>query len=449
MDPGQLGIYGFRNRIPNSYELARLETSATVRHPRIWDYLEDKGHSSILIGIPQTYPARPHNGITVGDFLAPRVDQRFTYPSDLFYELNSLSSGEYLPDVKDFRTSEKDRLLESLYEMVDRRFNLLNKIVHRKNWNFLMMVEIALDRLHHGFWRFCRKDHHLFEPGNKFENVFREFYRYLDSKIGTFLALIDDNTDVMVISDHGARTMLGGFCINEWLVRKGLLHLKPHSNGNGSIKPEYIDWDRTKVWSEGGYYARIFINLEGRDPNGIVSASEYDSLRNRLSHELESLSYDDGKPMRNIVLKPEEIYRTTESFPPDLMVYFDELNRRSIGSVGDGRLHVQGNDTGPDDANHDPEGIFIFTHLSDLRSGRIINERIPAASCLDITPTILHQFRLAVPKEMTGKVISTNGIEHASVVPAKKIPRTPPSDRGFTADEEEIVTSRLRDLGYI
>jgi hypothetical protein len=50
---------------------------------------------------------------------------------------------------------------------------------------------------------------------------------------------------------------------------------------------------------------------------------------------------------------------------------------------------------------------------------------------------------------MTGKVISTNGIEHASVVPAKKIPRTPPSDRGFTADEEEIVTSRLRDLGYI
>ena len=71
-----------------------------------------------------------------------------------------------------------------------------------------------------------------------------------------------------------------------------------------------------------------------------------------------------------------------------------------------GTLHRSGNDTGPDDANHDPEGIFIAARMADLRKGRRIARYIGDASCLDITPTILHEFGLSAPAEMTGKVIN-------------------------------------------
>ncbi len=56
-----------------------------------------------------------------------------------------------MADVKGFRTEDKDRLLKDLYAMADGRFRLCADLVRREDWDFFMMVEIAPDRLHHGF----------------------------------------------------------------------------------------------------------------------------------------------------------------------------------------------------------------------------------------------------------------------------------------------------------
>ena len=80
-----------------------------------------------------------------------------------------------------------------------------------------MLVEMGVDRIHHGFWSYMDPEHHKYRAGNPFENAIKDYYRYCDREIGELLSLIPKDTIVMVVSDHGARKMEGGLCFNELL----------------------------------------------------------------------------------------------------------------------------------------------------------------------------------------------------------------------------------------
>jgi len=456
-DPGELGLYGLRNRMDHEYGEMVVTNSSHVEVPRLWDYLQRAGKTSILLGIPQTYPPKPHNGITVAGFLTPGIESEYTYPPEIAAELCGTAGGDYLPDVKDFRTHDKERLLSDLYTMVERRFRVARDFLIHKPWDFFMMVEIAPDRLHHGFWRYGRPDHPGYEPGNPYENVLRDFYKFLDNQIGTLLGLLGDETTVLVMSDHGARNMLGGVCINEWLIRNGFLVLHRRPEQEKPLTADMIDWSRTEAWSEGGYYARVFLNVKGREPQGAIDPADYESFRDKLAERLRTLDDGDGNVISNQVLKPEEVYARCRNVPPDLMVYFDNLNRRSIGTVGRHDILWNTENADLDHANHDPEGVFISARMADLRRGRIKGLRTEDASCLDITPTILHEFGLPLPEGVGGKIININGPGYSGIAGG---PRSPAqyedsaadgssSPKGFTSEEEEIVKKRLKDLGYI
>lgn len=453
-DPGELGLYGFRNRIDHGYGHMITANGSHVTAPRVWDYLEAAGNFSILLGVPQTYPPRAHHGITVADFLAPAVDSRLTYPMELFADLNRMAGGEYMIDAKDFRTSDKKQLLESIYSMVERRFKVAEELVKSHPWDFFMMVEIGLDRIQHAFWGHCTPGHENYEPGNPFEKVIQDFYTYLDHCVGRLLALFEDDTTVMVISDHGVKSAVGGFCINEWLVRNGWLHLRDYPVAESPLAPDMVDWSRTKAWSEGGYYARVFLNVRGREPQGIVEPGEYDLVLNQLLESLRDLQDEAGTRMRNAVLKPRDLYRDCRNFPPDLMVYFDGLGLRSIGTVGNRDILLDGNRPDMDSANHDLYGIFIQTRMHDLRRGIKWDKVEEDISCLDITPTVLHEFGLPVPEGLAGRVINHCGYQAACT---RKVsgPRRPDAKThelrggGFTSEEEEIIKQRLKDLGYL
>src|SRR6059058_3641076 len=86
-DPGTLGYYGFRNRADHSYEKMTTATALAVREPLLWDYLGAAGKQVILIGVPQTYPPRPVNGLLVTDFLTPSIASNYTYPPALKEEI--------------------------------------------------------------------------------------------------------------------------------------------------------------------------------------------------------------------------------------------------------------------------------------------------------------------------------------------------------------------------
>jgi predicted AlkP superfamily phosphohydrolase/phosphomutase len=398
--PGEIGIYGFRNRTNHSYDCLSIATSRSVRVPRLWDLVGAAGHDSVVLGVPGTYPPPAVKGCLVSCFLAPSTRSRYTYPMELADEIDRVTGG-YVLDVVDFRTGDKARVAQQIFDMSEQRFRLARHLATTHPWDLFVFVDMGPDRLHHGFWKFCDPDHPKYEPGNPFSAVFRDYYRALDRHLADFLNVLDENTIIVIASDHGAQPMLGGFCVNEWLRQRGLLTLAREPAAPAPISKCPIDWDRTAVWAEGGYYGRVFLNVEGREPQGTVPPSMYESVRQTLVDELERLTDHNGSPMGTRALRPEEVYPQVEGVPPDLIVYFGGLRWRAVGTLGLGpSLYTFENDTGPDDANHAEEGIVVISgdHVdTGPRNGM---------SILDVAPTIQSMFGLPPIPEQRGCVLA-------------------------------------------
>jgi predicted AlkP superfamily phosphohydrolase/phosphomutase len=270
-------------------------------------------------------------------------------------------------------------------------------------WDFFGFVEIGTDRMHHGFWKSHDPTHRDHQPGDRFQHAIRDYYRYVDSQIGTLLELIDEKTTVLVVSDHGAKKLDGCVCINEWLLERGYLVLKEKPASVTSFSKVEIDWSKTTAWGEGGYYARVFMNVKDREPHGIVPPERYEDVREELAAGLGGIPDDQGRPMDNRVHRPDRIYRRTRGVAPDLMVYFDDLRWRSVGSVGIGSNYTFENDIGPDDANHAEDGIFILRGPNVAPRGPLDGRRL-----IDLAPTILSRFGFPTPPDMQGRPLTSD-----------------------------------------
>lgn len=433
-DPGTLGIYGFRNRKNHTYEGLVFANNRMVQEETLWDVLARSGKRSILLGVPLTYPPRPINGLLVGDFLAPDITCDYTYPTELREEISTVV-GEYHLDVRDFRTHDKARLLRDIYTMTETRFRLAHHLLTTKPWDFFAMVEMGTDRIHHGFWRYFDPEHPLYIPGNAYESAIRDYYIALDGQVKILLDALPDDTRVLVVSDHGAKRMEGGFCFNDWLIREGYLVLDAPPEGVTKFHPALVDWSRTRAWGDGGYYGRLFLNVRGREPQGIIAPEEAAILRDEIAVKLEALGDARGNPLGTRVFRPEHIYRTCRNVPPDLIVYFGDLFWRSVGTVGNPSLWTQENDTGPDDANHAPFGIAILADTPLPSAPQGTGERREGLSLYDIAPTVLQAFGIPVPPGMAGNIL-------APVTAAA-------FDSVYSAEEEAEIARRLEDLGYL
>jgi predicted AlkP superfamily phosphohydrolase/phosphomutase len=394
-------VYGFRNRTDYSYSGLSVVNSRSITAPAIWDHIGDLGRQVVIIGVPPGYPPRTVNGVSIGCFLTPdTAHNEYTHPAGVKAEIERVV-GEYPPDVKGFRTDNKDWLLGEIYKMSEKHFAAVRYLMATVDWDYFQFVEIGLDRMHHGFWKYHDPAHRQFVPDSLYRSAILDYYAYLDEEIGKILELLDDDTVVLVVSDHGAQRLDGGFCVNEWLCREGLLALKERPSQPAPFSPKLVDWSRTKVWSEGGYYARIFLNVEGREPEGRIPAAQYEDFRSEMKARLEALADDRGQPMGTLVFRPEEIYTATRNVPPDLIAHFGGLYWRSVGGVGYDRLHVQENDTGPDDCNHAQFGTFILSAPNLPVHGEVHNLHL-----LDIAPTLLELGGYPIPPAMTGQTLS-------------------------------------------
>jgi predicted AlkP superfamily phosphohydrolase/phosphomutase len=387
-DPGQLGIYGFRNRKDYSYDGMTIANATAVREPRVWDVLSRAGKKVIVMCVPGTYPTSAVNGAMVSCFLTPNAQSSYTYPPELKSELEK-KFGPYMIDVENFRSEDKDRILDNIYKMTEQHFAMAHHMVTTHPWDFFMMVEMGTDRIHHAFWKFHDKNHRKFEPGNKYENSIREYYHFIDKKIAELIPALGDDTTLFVVSDHGAKSMQGGICVNEWLMQNGYLSLKQPLSAPTPIGKAPVDWTKTIAWGEGGYYSRLFLNVKGREPNGVIEPSKYEAMRDELKAKLEAMLDDQGQPLGTRVFKPQEVYRSVRNVAPDLIVYFGNLSWRSVGMLGTGAVHTFENDTGPDDANHAEYGIIILREPNGARG-----VKLEGAKLLDVSGMILDRFGL-------------------------------------------------------
>ncbi len=431
-DPGSLGVYGFRNRTDHSYGGLDLVNSRSFRAMTLWDHLALEGRKAVLIGVPPSFPPRKINGICVGCFMTPSVEEEYTHPPAVKEEIRSLV-GEYMVDVKGFRTDDKDWLRDQIFEMSRRQFTVVRHYLKHAEWDYFHFVNIALDRVHHGFWKYMDPRHPEYKAGSPYEGVIADFYLHLDQEVGRILELLEGDTAVLVVSDHGAQALQGGFCVNEWLIEKGLLVLETYPREVTPFGKLKVDWARTRVWSEGGYYARVFFNVKGREPQGVIEPNDYGRFREEMKGMFEATSGPDGAPLGTLVFVPEEIYREVRNVAPDLLVHFGALNWRSIGGVGyNGVIHLRENDSGPDECNHAQFGAFILAAPNVPELGEIKGARL-----LDIAPTLMEVGGYEIPDTFQGQSLFGGSLPAGN------------PGHGVSAEGEEAIRERLTGLGYI
>jgi predicted AlkP superfamily phosphohydrolase/phosphomutase len=451
-DPGSLGVYGFRNRKDHSYDPLSVVDSRWIGAPTIWDRIAMRGGRSIIIGVPPSYPPRRINGICVGCFLTPDTrTHAYTEPAAVRSQIESLV-GDYPVDVKQFRTDDKDRLRSEIVDMTRKHFQVVRHFLAHEPWDYFQLVEIGLDRVHHGFWKHHDPSHRLHDPESPYRDVVRDYYRLLDHEIGEVLGLLDEETVVLVVSDHGARPIEGAFAVNEWLLRQGHLALGQYPDQVTPLEQLAVDWSRTRAWSTGGYYGRIFLNLQGREPAGTIAAADYEHVRDALKAELEATTDPAGRPLGTRVFKPEEVYARVERVAPDLIVHFGDLAWRAVGGVGyQGRVHLQENDTGPDDCNHAQYGAFVLAGPGVQAVGELEGARL-----LDVAPTLLELGGYDVPGSMQGRsLVGAVGAQVQATSSGEAVRAAQQSSPDGTASPdafgagEDAVRERLKGLGYI
>jgi predicted AlkP superfamily phosphohydrolase/phosphomutase len=363
--------------------------------------LGGKGLRSLLIGVPPSFPPpKAFPGWRVGCFLTPPSATSWAYPAELETEIVAeLGSGnDYIFDIPDFRRAGYDVALEQVFTMTERRFKVARKLAAEKPWDFFMLCEIAPDRLHHVFWQHWDPRHPLYEAGNKYETAFQDYYRFLDVEIGKLLEALPEDAITIVMSDHGARPMMGGLCFNDWLIQEGFLALEAQPSHVIPVKEAAIDWSRTVAWGDGGYYGRLFLNVKGREPDGIVEPSRYEGVREELIERLEAAPGPDGAPLGTKVFKPQDVYPEVRGVAPDLIVYFGDLSWRSVGSVGNRSIYTYENDTGPDGANHDRNGVWAMAGLPGQATGQITGLNL-----VDVGPSILSLYDIDAPEGAVGR----------------------------------------------
>jgi len=429
-DPGSLGVYGLRNRTGYAYSDAGMVSSHSIEAPALWDQVTQEGKHAILVGVPPSYPLRQLRGICVGCYLTPDTRHAsYVYPATLQQEITDLV-GQYPIDVQGLRTHHKDRLKEAIYTMSRKQFAVVRHLLQRHEWDYFQFVEIGLDRIQRGFWQFHDPQHRNYKPGNPYEQLIRDYYRHLDAELGTILELLDDETVILVASTHGAQPLVGGFCINEWLVREGLLVLDEYPSSITPLSQFNVNWDRTKVWCEGGDVAQVFLNVQGREPRGTLAPADYETFRDELKTRLEGLVDAQGQPLGAQVWKPEELYSTVRRVAPDLLVHFGTMSWRALASVGYPRLYVQSDDVGLDDCNPTPYGSLILAAPNNPLQGAI-----EGAHVLHVAPTLLELGGYDVPASMQGQALLKSAWHNADV--------------GLSADDEALIRERLSGLGYI
>lgn len=380
LDPGQLGIYGFHNRASHDYAPLVLASQADLKAPCLWDLAGAAGLTSTVLGVPLTYPPRPLRGALVAGFPAP-AGAALTWPRSLGPLLERWAGGPYLPDLEDFRHLEPTELLARAGTMARRRFAVAQGLYRQYRPEFFMLVEMSPDRVQHALW-----DGH--GPG---QAAIARHYELLDGLVGDLLAGLEPGTLALVVSDHGCQARQGNLAVNEWLMAQGYLKLKARPPADAPLQAGMVDWPATRAWSEGGYLARVFLNVAGREPQGVVPPDQAAALKAEITARLQAMTGPDGSPLGNQVLDPGRIYLQQRGRPPDLMLYPGGLTWRASGLArareGAGWF-LDSNDTGPDQANHAPQGVLV----AGLAGGGTLaqaGQEVAGASLYDVLPSAL------------------------------------------------------------
>jgi len=496
-NPGKHGVFEFLLRRKGSMALPDQPVSARARDGLpFWDVLGQMGKRAIVTNMPCTYPPTMVNGLMVADFLTPRGRRDFTYPESLLAEVEARFGPYQLYITEVYARGKVDNILNQLFDELQYKTKVNRYLMDNYDWDVFATHYWGTDRFQHELWHLLDESHPFFDrkEHNAYINRIHEYWGAVDATLGELFDAVGPQTTVYMGSDHGFGPIKKFLCFNVWLIEEGLLVLKRDamtrfkralfklgltpdlayrsamkmglahlrlsvgvSNRSSLMKLanalmlslEDVDWSRTVAFSKGNY-GQIYINLKGREVNGIVEpGAAYERAMREISDKLRALiDPETREPLIGPIWRREDLYtgpHIEES--PDLQFLPADMSNKPLGTLdltsNKFITPVYGNS-----GDHRMHGIFLGRG-PELRRGA----GVEGARIIDYAPTILHSFGVEVPADMDGRVLEeifTDQYMAQNPVRLTDAAFAENEKAGAMTDEEsDEIRERLRGWGYL
>ncbi len=405
--PPDTGIFEYLYRKNNSYDNFHVITSRNIKEKTIWQIASEANKKSAVSYMLVTWPIKPFNGWMISDSLLghSKDNNDSIHPEELKQEIESFL-GEIPPqDVSHFRDLNKEEIIKEVYSLSEKHFKLMRYLIKNKNWDLFFGLSGLSDRMNHSFWKYTDKEHRKYEKDSKFKDTLKDFYKFVDKNLGELIELLDKDTTIIVLSDHGITRMHTRINLTDWLIKEGYMVLKTPLKEKTEFKPELVNWKNTKAFAIGAYEGQIFINKKNREPEGIVNEEEYDYLISELSEKLKQIKGEKEEKLNTKIFnKKQDFQGKYQEIAPDMIIYFDDLQYGcNTTLVGNETLYSEQTARGSDDACHSRQGIFIMVNKGNGNKNK--NKNLGEIEAIDVAPTILNQLGIKIPEDMKGKII--------------------------------------------
>ncbi len=340
----------------------------------------------------------------------------FSYPADwaekLYKQFGLFKTMGWAVDTWTITSDlvDEDHFLSDMYFTVDQFEKMMKGLLQKRDYDLYIQIFYFTDRIQHVLWRLIDPEHPKYhkEKAEKYKNAIFDAYVRMDKIVGEAMELMPKDALLIVCSDHGFTSFRRGINYNTWLVKNGFMTLIGQNEvktlddlfGQGDFF-QNVDWSKTKAYALG--LGPIYINLKGREPQGIVEpGEEYEKVRNEIIKGLEEyVDPETGLHPVKKVYKREEIYKKFDKeLIPDLRAANSENYRVSwqttLGGIPPDIVEDNMKNWSADHCSVDPslvKGIFLSNYK--------INRDDP--SITDIFPSVLKVFKIEPPSDIDGK----------------------------------------------
>ncbi|MEW6220972.1 MAG: alkaline phosphatase family protein [Thermodesulfobacteriota bacterium] len=485
--PGRHGVYDFVRPTPAGTGVG-VVSHASIRSETLFTILARHGRKVSSVNVPLTYPLPPVAGCAIAGMLTPNTATDIMFPPDLGEQL-AAANIDYVRDVGWERFEHRQaELVARLRHCVDERVKACRFLMGRYPADLFLAVFTSTDRIQHSLWHLLTA-----APANRRQERVKAgligCYQAIDAFIGEVAAGLDAGTSLVILSDHGFGPLAGKISLNTILAEAGLLVFHPERLAAlrrqrgakaglhalirrldafdlwGRIMPrlvkrprrlsnyaflDCVDWSRTRAYAVSNSEQGIYINLRGRQAQGIVEpGADYEAVREEVATLLAQLTGPDGRRLATTLLRREEIYAGPFlDEAPDLVVAFQDGEYVADVQPRPERFPVRLWQHGS--GTHRMDGILMLAG-SPIQAGG----RLTGAAITDVAPTILHLLDLPCPDDMDGRIITE------ALTPAFRTAHPPRSEAAtggqggtggrpaYTAADKADLEQRLEELGYL
>jgi len=236
VNPDKHGIFSFLQPVPSTYEVRRI-TSADIQVPTIFPLLSIAGSQMACLNIPCTYPMEELSGVGVAGWLCPSLRHNgATWPPELAGELRErLGRYPFQAEVEHHALHGRyDRAVNVALAQLHKKSEIGKYLYQRQSWDLFAIAFVETDAIQHYFWHLCDPIHPQYDPKlvERWGNPILHIYQAINETIGQWRALANDDTVIIIASDHGATLYNRGRAYMPNLLRAaGLTVDKPPNTG--------------------------------------------------------------------------------------------------------------------------------------------------------------------------------------------------------------------------